>query len=278
MTQLNQEIKFDDSFLFSGDDLRVTDNIIVKHPSVDEIIHLSESYNNTRLYWNIVSTIICDPYLNMVMLDDYGLNYLEVTPFDVFAIQWAKCEDLYKEKSEMYDKYGLHPLDLIKKALNFFLGFHNFNLIQEDYQFYLVDEDSKVDGIYKYVVNKEMYNMMSEFVFNINNLTRDDRINPANESTRKMLVEDMREEQNRKLRKNSEEDYKDYIGITSKSLCFGGNGTVSVFNYKQLKIYQLFSGMKITDRKENSNQLISGIYAGNIKSEGINKKDLKWKE
>lgn len=281
---MSSPVRINESFLFSGKDLYLSNNVIVKHPSVGNILDITNDINSVNIYWKIVGTLICDPYDNMVMLDDLGINYLEVTPFDVFIIQWNKAIEEYSNKEIFYIENNFHPLDAIKESLSFFLGKHNFDLsfmnIDNQKEIVLVDLDTIHQNTCDYYITKEMYNLMSEFLFSINKLSKSDRINPADETTRKMLIEDTRDELKRQQRQHNsqEQELEDCIGIASKSVCFGGNGGINVFNYKQLKIYQLLVGATIIDKKEYSSHLLSAIYSGNIKSGDVNKDDLNWKK
>lgn len=285
MTQSSRASKFGESFLFSGNPLFLSDTVSVKHPKIKDTLDIGNSINPSEIYWHMVGELLCDPYDNMVMLDDLGIDYEEVTPWEVFLINWNSRLDDYNNKKDDYDAYGVHPLDYIKISLSFFLGKHDYDLTfmklahSHNEEIVLIASDAVKDNECNFFINKDMFNLMSDFIFSINCLDTSDRINPSNKNAKKMLIEDMRDELKRKQRKNlSESDTKDHIGIFSKSLAFGGNGGVNVFNYKELSVYQLFCGMKVTDKKEIASHILSGMYSGNVKSESVNTADINWKE
>jgi hypothetical protein len=274
------------SFLSSGKDLKLSDNIFVKHPTIQEIYDISDGTESTRIYWSMVYTLTCDPYDNMVMLDDMGIDYEETDCFNVFLYYWNESLKEYEKQKALYDTLKVKPLDRIMKSLTFFLGKHNFQLSDVNFgdktDLALIDSDRVKDGVCDYIIDRNMFNLMSDFLFAINNVDKSQRIKPATKGAKKVLIEDMRDEIRRK--KNEKEDDDDikeldnYIGHMGISLSFGGNGGVTIFNYKQLKIYELIMGYKITLKKSHSDQLKNGIYSGNIDASKISKSDLDWSE
>lgn len=276
MALINLKDIINDSFLSSGNDL-VLDNIIIKHPTVGEILNLNNGILSVRKYFQMVSLLICDPYDKMVDLDDNGINYQNVDNFDVFVFQWSNAISQYEEFNDDI-KQIYNPLLPIKEALCFFLGNHNFDIRKIDNDLCLVDLDSVKNNVCHYCITREVYNIFSEFLNSINDINHSERINPNDESTRRMLIEDMRDELNRKSR-NQNDDNKiidNYIGNMINKVSFGGNGGINIFNVNNLKIYQLISAYKTIMKKYNADHLYNGIYAGTINTKSISEKDLNW--
>ena len=275
--------KINKGFLSSGKDLKLDENVIVKHPTIEEIENIDDTIYSIEHYWQLANLLMCDPYENMVVLDDLGINYQEVDYFDVFLYKWKKNIEDYNRNKEYFDEVNIHPNDYIKLAMTFFLGKHNFDVQTVNYlnekQLCIIDLDKIKNNEIDYCINRDMFNFIANFIIEINNIPREDRINPANEMTRQMLIEDARDEIKRRMRNqdnNSGKTIGDYIGEIKNGLCFAGNGGVSIFNVNQLKIYQLFTGFNTIVSKNHSDHILNGIYFGTVDLKKINKKELDW--
>ena len=264
------------SFLSSGKDL-IFDNIVIKHPSVGEILALNNGILASRQYWQMVSLLTCDPYDKMVDLDDKGIDYQKVDNFDVFVFQWNNALLKYAESDDEIKKI-YNPLLSIQEALCFFFGVHKFDLVKVGNDLCIVDLDSIKNNMCGYCITREVYNIFAEFLNAINDVDHSDRINPNNDSTKRMLIEDMRDELKRKSRIKNDELHKldNYIGEMMNKVSFGGNGGVNIFNVNNLKIYQLISAYKVVMNKYKADHLLNGIYAGTVDAKSINEKELNW--
>lgn len=282
----DKDKKFSEAFLFDGKDLRLADGIYVKHPTVGEISKFSDSDTSFDDYSSAISLLTCDPYDYMVMLDDMGIDYEKVDNFDIFCYLYNQYLDKYKKNQKMFDSIHYCPIDFINKALSFFLGRHNFKLssmlfnvngeiirdrILLDYD--LIHKDDKNGDSCDYVIDRYMFNKMSEFISEINGFDKSQRIDPENDSYKKMLIEDMRDEIKKKSKKKkNENEYGKYMGSIMKAVCFCGNGGVTVFNIDQVHIYTLITGFNIFIKKDNVDHLMNGQYD----LSKINKKELDW--
>lgn len=259
----------------SGDDFHLTDKIILHHPNVSEMLYINNGYLCEELYWDYIQSILCDPYSNMVMLDDMGKNFLEVTPFEIFVMQWNNNIQQYEQNKEMYDKLNAHPLNIVLSALELFVvGEHNFVLSSyEDGEPCLVDKNDTT-----YQINEKIFNCLCEWLKAIHKIDYSNRIKPADENARKILVDDMRDEIKKAKRRNkdSHKDAVEYIGGLMSAVCFGGNGAINPFNIKQAKMYWLFESFGIDSKKLNASRILDGIYHGTINYKDINKKELDW--
>jgi len=120
--------------------------------------------------------------------------------------------------------------------------------------------------------------LISKFVSLINCVDDSYKINPANESVRKMLLEDKREELERLKKKSSaEKKDNDYIGTSVDIICYG-DSSINYLNVEQYKIYQLLKSVKMKTKRISYDQIMNGIYSGTIDSTKINKSDLTWIE
>lgn len=268
------DIKFSKAFLISGKDFELTPSIILHHPTVEEILSINNSSSPDSLYWTYVYILLSDPYSNMVMLDDIGKNFMDVSPYEVFILQWNNYKKEYQENKEIYDTYKLNPLNNIISALQFFIkGNPHFKQgIYEDGTTIFYDEDNK-----ECQITKETFAYLHEWVKSINHIDYSDRINPADENARRILVEDMRDEiKKKKRKKNSDNEDSDFLGNMLSAVSFCENGSITPFNIKDCKIYWLNESLSINNRKNYTEHILDGIYHGTISSKDINKKELDW--
>jgi hypothetical protein len=213
----------------------------------------------------------------MVELDDLGLNYLEQTPFDVFVIRWKNAKKSYLDNKQLYDQLNFNPLDGIKSALQFFLGTHNFELIylKQDDEYYLVDLSLKNEfGQFIYVISAETYSVIAEFISLVNCIDTSGRVNPANEMTRQMLLKSTRDEIKRRQKdRNSKDDGVDYISGAIDLICSTSN-SVNYLSIGKYSIYQLLRSVQLVTKRIHYDNLMYGIYSGNINPDKVKKDEL----
>lgn len=267
-------IEFSKAFLMSGKDYELTSSITLHHPTIGEVLNLNNSSSPDAFYWTYVQILLADPYSNMVMLDDIGKNYMETSPYEVFILQWDNCQKDYQENKLMYDAYGFSPLDNIAQAISFFMNEkHSFTKgMDEDDSIYFYDPSNP-----SFRITQEIFEHIYEWVKSINNIDYSDRINPADENARRVLIEDMRDEiKKRKRRKKKSEDNSDYFGNLMSAVSFCGNGSITPFNINDCKLYWLNEALSVNNKKTHAEHILDGIYHGTISSKDINKKELDW--
>lgn len=257
----------------SGNDYPLTPNITLHHPTINEILQINGGFNSEDIYWKYVQTILCDPYSNMVMLDDLGIDFMSVSSFDVFIIQWKQLEENYKANKQRYDEIGFKPTDIVNHAINFFTTeLHDFA-----YGVYENGEDCIYDiNNTSCQINSKIFNYIYEWIKTINKVDYSNRINPADENARRILIEDARDEIKKLKRKRKKTDDIERIGSLMSAVSFCGNGSITPFNIKDCKLYWLFEGYERDNKKSHTNHVLNGFYHGTIDKKDINTKDLDW--
>ena len=266
--------KFSKAFLMSGKDYKLTPSITLYHPTVGEALEINSSPLPDAFYWTYIQILLADPYSNMVMLDDMGKNYLETSPYEVFILQWDNCQKDYQENKPMYDSYGFSPLENITQAVSFFMKeMHHFiKGINNDGAVYFYDPNDS-----SFYITQQIFEYIYEWVKSINKIDYSDRINPADENARRVLIEDMRDEiKKKKRRRKKEDDNSDYFGNMMSAVSFCGNGSISPFNINECKLYWLNESLSINNKKNHADHILDGMYHGTISSKDISKKDLDW--
>lgn len=270
---------FDDLFLLSGEDLVINEFVKVKHPSVNDILNLGNKTNCDTTYSFILSDILCNPYDNMVMLYDNGLDYEEMTSFDVFVFKWQTTFKAYLEHKTEFDALNYNPLSEMAYALNFFLDNENFQLVKEEK---IVENEIKYEYYLKnpyddnYVIDKNMFNYMVEFISCINNIDKSQQIKPKNKTVKMILIEDKRLEIKKMLSNKDKQKSKGFISQYIKAACFNGENGINIFNIKEVKLYQLIMACQKMNDLMGYKFLMNGIYAGTIDGKKFKDENLNW--
>jgi len=116
---------------------------------------------------------------------------------------------------------------------------------------------------------------ISKFLLDINGIDFKDRIKPANNFAKQVLIEDERSRIKKMQRKPPEKD-SGVLGKHVSALCWGGNGGVTTFNKRDLHIYDIVEGINRTHKTFNFNHIMTGIYSGNLKSDKLNMEEVSW--
>lgn len=261
------------AFLLSGRDFEVLPSVKVHHPVIPEILDINCGILCEELYWTYVSTIMSDPYDYMVMLDDMGIDYEKSNAFEVFTLRWNKAQEEYIKKRTEYDKQGTSPLSLYKDALAFFFGKgRDFELIAFKGQLFLIDSNDS-----GWILNKEAFCAAMDFIIKINCIEAEDQIKPSSPAAKKILIEDKRMEEKKRLKKlKKKEERIERIGDALATVFAGGSGTITPDNYHNVHIFQLLSSARSIQRQMVVQSMLNGIYCGMLKSDKISDKELRW--
>ncbi|WP_310602378.1 hypothetical protein [Anaerosporobacter sp.] len=265
---------FDKALIMSGNDFKLTNSITLHHPIIDEILSLNNGFHSEEIYWQYVHSIMCDPYANMIMLDDLGKDFLKTSPFEVFLLQWENYQRDYQTNKQQYDLLGINPLQFIQAALNFFIvEEHNFELSKhEDGSPCLYDTNNA-----ECQIDEDIFVYLYEWLKSINKIDYSNRIKPADENARRILIEDARDELKKQKRRNKKsEDSFEYIGNLMSAICFGGNGSITPFNIKSCSIYWLFEAYSVDNKKSHASHILDGLYHGTVSSKDIKTQELDW--
>ena len=251
-------------FLLCGNDLRLTRTVVVKHPTVADILSLNGGYYCEELYWSYVSAIMSDPYDYMVYLDDRKIDYEKVSAFRVFAMRWNDAQEakLFKRDASS---------DFMSEALEFFFGQHEFEIVIIDHQIYLIDSADPT-----WVINEQLFDMACSFLYEVNCLERTNRIKPATPGHKRILIEDMRDEQKRRARDKKPPNPITHIGDALGAVLAGGSGAITPANCADTHIYQLLSASRSIQKKMIVQSMLNGIYTGMMKADKITNEELSW--
>lgn len=267
------------SFLMSGKDLKISNSLSVKHPTVQEVIDIDKENDglfSEKIYYNWVSVFICDPYNYMVYLDDKKLDYEKIDSFDLFILLYKdtlkRIEDIKTITSKQeYDK--IMSSNPYYQAFNFFLDKKYFKLAKDETGSDVI-ADCSTNTI---LIDRDIFYYISEFIKSINGIIEDtSRINPDDEFAKKILIEDERTKLKKQKKDLDNKEENNRLGNLLSAITWGTAGGITPFNRSQLHMYDLVDGVSRTDKLLNFNHTMTGIYSGCVDKDKINMQKINW--
>lgn len=236
----------DEAMLLAGGYL-VTDNKIkVKHPTIREVVEFGEFD-----YFNTINLFTLKPYDLMVQLDDMGIDYVDLSNYDLFIL-------LYQSSN---NKHGLNWL------------------LDYDYDFKLYKDNSTgLYLLYDKSTNKSIdivvYSQISDYIKKVNMISNKTTFNPANKRARKFIIDNERRKQKR-LQKRLNQTESQITNLVS-ALVWGNTSGINYSNIWDLYIYQFFDGVSRLQKIKEYTNIMQGYYAGTIDLKNINTEEVNW--
>ena len=240
---VNDELK-----IYRGEDFVVSDHIVIHQPTLSEICDYGE-----RNYYNMIYQLTSTPQSMKSKLWDIGIDYTEITPYQLFY------NFLYKIYPQEQTSIIFGDLDLT-----------NFQVMQR--------KDDKSIALCQYIdndlviIDEFTYNMIVDYLRAVHNIEKDERM-PANESTKMILIEDDRDA----IEINQKKEYHSQLKnlISSMINCEGFK-----YNHSQvwdMKINAFMDSVKRITKIKNANLLLQSGYSGfGINLKDVDKKQLNW--
>ena len=240
---VNDELK-----IYRGEDFVVSEHIIIHQPTLNEICDYGECG-----YYSMIYQLTSTPQSMKSQLWDIGIDYTEITPYQLFY------NFLYKIYPQEQTSILFGDLDLT-----------NFQVMQR--------KDDKSVALCQYIdndlviIDEFTYNMIVDYLRAVHNIEKDERM-PANESTKMILIEDDRDAIEINQRKEYHSQLKNLI--SSMINCEGFK-----YNHSQvwdMKINAFMDSVKRITKIKNANLLLQSGYSGfGINLKDVDKKQLNW--
>lgn len=232
--------------LLKTDHIDITETISIRIPTVGEILEDEEGY------YSIINALTSVPYQYMVQLDDSGIDYTQISEYDLFLL--------------------LFPI-LSKTDLSIIFG----NLNTSDYKVN-IDEVNSTHILYSptngmdYKIDELVYTKLSDALRKINNLKKV-RSKPGNEEAKRYLLERER----KKLSRNANKPYEPYLEKLVIALV---NRPEFKYNYKEtmdLSIYEFTQSFAQIQTSISFDNTMIGVYAGTVDTSKLKDKScLSW--
>jgi len=245
--------------LFHGDDIVISKHIKIHQPTLEEICEYGE-----EKYFSLVHTLTAVGADYKWQLDDIGIDYTKISDFELFSHMLIK--DLTKDDTCIL--FG--DLDFSKFEIRYNELNNNFCLVQI-YGLDFVPEKVYIDDD-TIIIDEFTYLLIIEYLRTMHYLKRNNEI-PGNETTKRILIEEAKEQYELNKNKPFESKLFNYISTMVNSEGFK-------YNYDdvwKLKIYQFYDSIKrITKIKETTLLLQSGYSGFGVDLKKISKKELDW--
>ena len=239
----NDELK-----IYRGEDFVVSKHIVLHQATLNEICDYGE-----RDYYSMIYNFTATPQSLKVQLWDMGIDYTEITPYQLFY------QLLYKMYSQEKTSIIFGDLD-----------FSKFQLMQrkDDESILLYQE---IDGE-SVIIDEYTYNMIVNYICKSHFIERDLK-RPANNSTKMVLIEDARDEIERNKNKEYHSQLKNLISSMINSEGFK-------YNHDQvwdMKINAFMDSVKRIGKIKNAQLLLQSGYSGfGVNLKEIDNKQLDW--
>lgn len=271
---------YDELTIYRGGDIYINDKIIITQPTIGQI----QEFGECR-YFNAVYTFTSVGADLKWQLHTKGIDYTTISDYDLFrtyisqAVSSRKnilrflemncdkdeeCAKLYsnlsdEDKSEML----INPMQLLLKDV--------------DLADFIECTDTKINQPILYnqekdiTIDRTVYARMVDVIRRMHGFKRNNQI-PANESTKRDLIEDARDE----YIANKNQPFKSVLMPYTSALINHPNCSYKHSDIWELGINAFFDSIRRIDRIQNATLLLQGAYSGFASLKGVDKKILDW--
>lgn len=245
----NDELK-----IYRGEDFVVSKHIKIHQATLAEICDYGEAEYYSMLY-QLTST----PQSLKFQLWDAGIDYTEITPYELFY-------------NFLYNLYPIEKTSILFGDLDF-QKFQVYQKMNDDAVILSQLVQDENTGEYDQVIIDEYtYNMIMDYIRKSHFIEKDEKM-PGNQSTKMILIEDARDEYLR----NKNNEYHSHLKNLISSMI---NSEGFKYNHSQvwdMKINAFMDSVKRISKLKNATMLLQSGYSGfGINLKDIDKKQLDW--
>ena len=290
----NDELK-----IYRGEDFVVSKHIVLHQATLNEICEYGE-----RDYYSMIYNFTATPQSLKVQLWDMGIDYTEITPYQLFYqllykmysqektsiifgdLDFTKFQVMQRKDDESIFLYQEVPVGDIYN-LEYEFVYHFSNLLDAS-RFVGCEVDELIEELSKsnryndfifdnvqfepVIIDEYTYNMIVDYICKSHFIERDLK-RPANNSTKMVLIEDARDEIERNKNKEYHSQLKNLISSMINSEGFK-------YNHDQvwdMKINAFMDSVKRIGKIKNADLLLQSGYSGfGVNLKDIDKKQLDW--
>lgn len=233
----------DEIRLLRGEPFDIGKGIRLYQPTMSDIAEFGESE-----YLNVVSAVTSEPFDMPYYLDQMGIDFEKIKPFELFSILML---GLPKESTRLL--FGD-------------LDFSGFVPIEKDNEMILMNKE----GI---IIDSQIRERMADNVRRMHGLPKNILTSCENKFTHDLLIRQQKKNIDRAQRK------KEIYGDNSQYASYISSLASQWHSYDKvlsLKVGQFFDAIIRLGYKQNADNLYRGLYSGSVSFKNINKKDLDW--
>jgi hypothetical protein len=236
----------DELQLLRGYDYDIGNGISIHHPELSEISMVGE-----QEYYSMIANLCATPSdYKSILWDNYGIDYEEMGEFEFFGTLVESGSFLAQPISLVLKGINLSLMKMAKKAPN--------------NELVLYDKQSGQE------LNELDYILITDYLRKMHGFEKHTDI-AGTEATKRYLIN--------KARKQLRNKRDKYTPILPSLISAMVNSEQFKYNYNtvwNLNIYQFMDAVRRIQKIKNAEQIIQGIYSGNIDSKKISKESLNW--
>lgn len=221
----------------------INDKINIIIPTVGEILDDEDGY------YNLLSVFTAAPIDMMVQLDDAGIDFTEITDFDLFMI-------LFNAIREEDTSLILGDLDLSEFV---------FATNEQNGQLVLYDPENDI------VIDRAIHQKIAVTLRTIHHIKRDRR-KPGNKEAKEYMLERARIKMKRNKNKQTDSQIEQLIIALVNTEQF----KYDYDSVKNLSIYQFNESVQQIIHKIDYEHRMYGVYAGTVDTKKMSQEDFNW--
>lgn len=233
----------DEIRLLTGQPFDIGVGITLRQPKMGEIAQFGESE-----YLSLVSAITSEPFDMPYYLDQMGIDFEQIKPFELFCI-------LVSQIPQSTSRLLFGDLDFTK-----------FRVVTKDNEIVMVNNQ----GI---IIDSLTRERIADNVRRMHCLPKNILTSCENKFTHDLMIRQQKKEIDRSQRKKELfGDSSQYASLISSLAC-EWHDYDKVFD---LRVGQFFDAIIRMGYRQNANNLYRGLYAGTVSFKDIHKSDLDW--
>ena len=246
--------------ILSGDDCIFDENICVHQPTIREIMEFGE-----QKFFNMLYTICAIPSDVKAQLDDIGIDYMEISDFELFILY---TRDMKNENTSLI----LGDIDLSQMEITVEIDEDENKLYRLVHKSKVETDDDESDEYYvDYYIDEEMYTNMINFIRGMANIVPKIE-KAANKFTKNILIRESRQ----KALANANKKFKSVLHPLIISLVNTEEFSYNYENVFDITLYQLMKSSVQIQTKKQSCALLQGSMSGFVDTSKIDKSLMDW--
>ncbi len=226
----------------------ISDNIVVHIPTVGEI---RNEQNDENEYYRIFSVFIKTPCDAMVELDDIGIDYTQISEYELFLMIISSYLENYKNAE---DKYWDTVFPYLKKS--------ELTMLNDNGKIVIVNKKNEI------VIDENVYNLLSDFFRTILNVEKNMEYYKVPEiETRRYIIDRQRLKQKREIERQKRNKDKRSPSVLDGVILFLVNNCNFKYDFESIKkitIYDLWACYKQISANKEIDGIMTGYWMGNV--------------
>lgn len=221
----------------------INDLISITIPTVGEIWDNEDEYNG------LLTSVIASPTDFMVQLDDIGIDFCEISPFELFVLLFDGLKEM-----DTHLVFGDLDLKTFERSIN-----------TQNNQLILLSKETGA------IIDRCIHDKIRKVLREINHLEITDK-KAGNAAAKKYMIERARIKQKRAARRPKKSNMEDLViaMVNTEQYKYDFEGT------RNLTIYQFNASVQQVIKKINYDHLMAGCYAGTVDMKDIDQSKLNW--